>query len=153
MNAIKAEVSEVLDAAPEAVYAILSDYQKAHPAILPKPYFEELVVEQGGQGAGTVFRLRMKVMGAEKNYHQVVSEPVPGTVLVETDAQQGVATTFTLSLVEQGKKTLLTISTMAPSSKGVMGWMERQLTPLVLRRIYREELRLLADYLAGNRLT
>lgn len=148
MKTIRAEVTEVLDAAPEAVYAVLADYRKAHPAILPRPYFEELVVEQGGQGAGTVFRMRMKVMGTVKNYHQVVSEPVPGQVLVETDPQQGVTTTFTVQPAAHGQKTRLTIVTEAPASSGVMGWMERRLTPIVLQRIYREELKLLAESLA-----
>lgn len=147
MLAIHAEVTEVLDAAPQAVYAVLADYQKAHPAILPKPYFEELVVEQGGQGAGTIFRLRMKVMGTEKNYRQVVSEPVTGQVLVETDPEQQVTTTFTVQPEPGGSGTRLTIATTTPASKGVAGWMERQIAPLVLRRIYQKEIQLLRAYL------
>lgn len=148
MKMIHAEEAGVLSDTPEAVYAVLRDYQKAHPAILPKPYFDELVVEQGGQGAGTIFRLRMKVMGTEKNYRQVVTEPVPGQVLVETDPEQQVTTTFTVEPESGGSRTRLTIETSTPASKGITGWMERQLTPLVLRRIYQKEIQLLAAYLA-----
>ncbi len=49
MTMLHAEYSEVIYARPEAIYAILSDYQQGHPAILPRQYFTELAVEQGGQ--------------------------------------------------------------------------------------------------------
>ncbi len=59
MNQIHAEASAVIEARPEKVYAILSDYRVSHPAILPKQYFTEVAVEQGGQGAGTIVRAHM----------------------------------------------------------------------------------------------
>lgn len=75
MATVHTEVSGVIDAPPATVYAVLADYRSSHPQILPKPYFTNLIVEQGGQGAGTVFRTQVVVMGVKTDYHMVVSEP------------------------------------------------------------------------------
>lgn len=146
MSQIHAEATAVIDAPPEVVYAILADYRVDHPAILPRQYFAECTVEEGGQGAGTVIRLRMTVMGVERSLRQVVSEPAPGRVLVETDDAAGVVTTFTVEPLEDGKRSRITIATDSKASPGIMGFMEKLFNPFITRRIYREELRLLADY-------
>jgi carbon monoxide dehydrogenase subunit G len=135
----------MIDARPEEIYAVLSDYQEAHAAILPKPDFTEVTVEQGGIGAGTGLRVRMKVMGVERSYHLLVSEPEPGRVLVETDADAGLLTTFTVEPLNEGKQSRVTITIDAKASPGIMGLMERLMNPPVTRRIYRQELQQLAD--------
>jgi hypothetical protein len=146
MSQIHVEVSEVIEARPEKVYAILSDYRVNHPAILPKPYFTELAVEQGGQGAGTIVRVRMKVMGTELAYRQIVSEPEPGRVLKEADDTAGVTTTFTVDPLNGDQHSRVTIATDAATKPGLMGWMERLFNPSVMRRIYKKELQQLAEY-------
>src|SRR5512143_2860704 len=113
MNQIHVEASKVIEARPEKVYAILADYRVSHPAILPKPYFTALVVEQGGQGAGTVARAQMKVMGTQMTYHLIVSEPQPGRLLKEVDAAAGVSTTFTVDPLDGGQRSRVTIATDA----------------------------------------
>jgi hypothetical protein len=45
---------------------VLADYDTSHPAILPKRVFSDLVVEQGGVGAGTVVRVTMAAMGTKQ---------------------------------------------------------------------------------------
>jgi len=149
MNLIHAEVSEVIDAQPERIYAILADYQVSHPAILPKPYFTDVTVEQGGQGAGTIVRAEMKVMGTKLAYHLIVSEPQLGRVLMEADAEAGVTTTFTVEPLGGGHQSRVTIATDAATSPGVKGWLERLLNPSVMRRIYQQELQQLAEYARG----
>ena len=146
MNQIHAESPAVIEARPEKVYAILADYRVSHPAILPKPYFTDLTVEQGGQGAGTVARAQMKVMGTKMTYHLIVSEPQPGRVLMEVDAAAGVTTTFTVDPFNGGQHSRVTIATDAATGPGLMGWLERLFNPLVMRRIYQKELKQLADY-------
>ena len=47
MSQIHAEVSKVIEAPPEAVYAVIADYNNCHPATLPKHIFSDLVVKQG----------------------------------------------------------------------------------------------------------
>lgn len=146
MSPIHTEISDVIPARPAVVYAVLSDYRVGHPAILPKAYFTGLTVEQGGQGAGTVVRVRMVVMGQERLFALKVSEPEPGRVLKEVDEQAGVVTTFTVEPLADGQQSRVTIVTDARASPGLLGVMERWLNPAITRRIYRLELQQLADY-------
>ena len=151
MSTIKTEVSGVIAASPEEIYAVLSDYDEGHHAILPERYFTELKVERGGQGDGTVFVVQMDVMGARRTYRMTVSEPVPGRVLKESDQEAGVETTFTLNPLEGAQKTRVTIATEARASAGLAGLLERWFNPGITRRIYREELQLLEAYLEAKR--
>jgi hypothetical protein len=146
MTTIRTEASQEIDARPQAVYGVLADYRTGHPAILPKPYFGELVVEAGGRGAGTVIRFTMHVMGTERSFREVVSEPQPGRVLVEADEAAGVTTTFEVEPLDGGKRSRVTISTETRLSPGLTGVVERLVSPRVLRGIYRRELRQLEDY-------
>jgi hypothetical protein len=147
MNQIHIEKSMIIDASPADVYAILSDYRTNHPAILPRAFFSKLAVLQGGQGAGTVIEVHMDIYGAKRVYHQVVSEPKPGRVLVETDAGAGVVTTFTIDPVGVGNQSRVTIATDSRLSPGVQGLIEKLVNPIITRRIYQQELDLLANYL------
>jgi hypothetical protein len=151
MSQLNVEASDVIDARPDEIYAVMSDYRVGHAAILPKPYFDEMTVEQGGQGAGTVIRLRMKAFGQEVIYRQVVSEPEPGRVLFEEDELAGVATTFTIEPLEGGEKSHVTIATTMRRSPGLKGVVEGLINPPFMRRLYQQELRNLADYVRGQR--
>ena len=148
MSQIHAEASAIIDARPEEIYAILSDYHEGHPAILPKAYFAELTVEKGGKGAGTIIRVGMNVMGVKRTYRMVVSEPEPGRVLVEADEEAGVVTTFTID--PSGNQSRVTISTNAKASPGLMGWLERLVNPPITRHIFKKQFRLLVDYVRSK---
>jgi hypothetical protein len=152
MSNIKVQAAAVIDARPQEIYAVLSDYREGHPAIVPKPYFKELVVEKGGQGAGTVIRFTMKVMGKEFAYHQLVSEPEPGRVLRESEIDKDLVTTFTLDPLNGGLQTRLTIATNFKASSGLTGLIERLFNPPVMRSIYKKELRQIADYVYRKNL-
>jgi hypothetical protein len=150
MNDIRIEVSDIIDATAADVYAVVADYHKGHPAILPKPYFTGLVVEEGGQGAGSILRTSMNIFGQEFHYHQVVSEPEPGRVLVEKDMNTSQWSSFTFDPL--GKQTRVTITASFPASPGFKGVMERLLNPIMTRRIFKQELRNLNEYLhSANR--
>ncbi len=150
MTMLHAENSEVIYARPEAIYAVLSDYEQGHPAILPKQYFTELVVEQGGQGAGTILRGALKVWGTEYRFHQIISEPEPGHILMETDLDNGQSTKFIVESLDGGQRTRVTIASDFPVSPGLMGLTERLVKPAVTRRIYAAELSQLAAYVKGR---
>ncbi len=137
---IHVEVTRTINAPAEQVYAVLSDYGVGHPAILPKPYFKDLTVKQGGQGAGTVFTTNMEVMGVRRRYHMTVTEPQPGRMLMEEDAEVGMRTTFTVEPVGDGRQSRLTIATDARLAAGISGIMERLINPPIMRRIYRQEI-------------
>jgi hypothetical protein len=136
-------VTAAIDAPAERVYAILADYQVGHPAILPKPHFIGLTVEQGGRGAGTVIVTRMRAMGTERTFRMTVTEPQPGRLLVESDANT--TTTFTVEPLSAAQ-CRVTIATDTRSSPGMRGWIERLMSPPFLRRIYHLELQNLAEY-------
>src|SRR5258706_9640241 len=145
MGQIKVSSVEVLNARPEDVYATIADYRNGHPNILPKGSFYDLQVEQGGYGAGTIIRFKMKVFGTEQAFHQRVSEPEPGRVIVEQDIDsvQNVVTTFTVTPVENQRKSQVEISTTMNTSPGFRGLMERLMVPRINPPIYRKELKLL----------
>lgn len=138
--------SKVIDASAEAIYAVFSDYEVAHKAILPKPYFADMVVLAGGQGAGTVVDVFMDVFGNKKTYHLTVTEPKPGRLLVETDYDTGERTHFIMEPLPDGR-TKVTIDSKFNVSPGFAGVMERLITPPVTRYIFKKELENVAAYL------
>ena len=98
---IRAEASDVIEAAPQKIYDLLIDYQHGHLAILP-PQFHDVVVEQGGHGAGTLVRGSVKVWGREIPFRHIVSEPQPGAVLLESNPDTGQTTHFLLEPLHGG---------------------------------------------------
>jgi len=130
-------VTESLPAAAKVVYDLLADYRAGHPSILPAS-FHGLVIEEGGQGAGTVIRFQTTFLGQTETLRGVISEPEPGRVLVESYPAKDMVTRF---LVEPatGASCRLTIETEW-QPRGLSGLFERLLAPPLLRRIFREEI-------------
>jgi hypothetical protein len=142
-------VGATLSAPASACYATIADYRKGHPAILPPDYFGPLTVQAGGVGDGTKIRFTMRVLGQERVMHAAITEPVPGRVLVETDLDSGVVTTFTVA-DEGAGQCRVTFETRSPRLGGVRAAMERAVTKWILPRIYREELGRLAAHVGGS---
>jgi len=151
MTTVHTEVSADIDAPPAAVYAVFADYRGAHPQIVPKPEFGDVIVEKGGQGAGTVYRTSTTVMGQTIEYHMEVSEPEPGRKLVETDKKLGIVTAFIIDPLEGGKKSRVTLATDWTPHGGVMGWIEKMTTPGFMRKLYARELQNVQEYLAKEK--
>jgi hypothetical protein len=150
MSRVHVEATGVIPAPVAEVYSILSDYRNEHPHILPQAYFTNLQVDRGGVGAGTAFRVTVRVMGIAQHYRMVVSEPDPGHVLTETDVDTGLATTFTLAPQDDGRQTRVHIATEWDTRPGLAGFFEKLTTPMVMKGIYAQQLRQFADY-ARNR--
>ncbi|MBW3571162.1 MAG: SRPBCC family protein [Gemmatimonadetes bacterium] len=138
MPQITAGASAVVHAPPATVYGILSDYHEGHPAILPRPPFGALVVESGGTGAGTVFRVQTRQGLAMRTYRMAVTEPEPGRLLVETAVDSDLVSTFRVEPVEGGHSRV-TITTRWTRG-GVQGLVERLLVPALAAPIYRKEI-------------
>ena len=147
MNQYEVSVSRRIDASATAVYGVFADYRQAHAAVLPKPYFTSMTVEKGGTGAGTEITVEMAVMGVKTTYHMVVTEPEPGRVLQEEDKAVGLVTTFTIDPINDGQASQVTLYTRARTAPGLRGFIEKLITPPITRKIYNEELDLLAAYL------
>lgn len=143
MGRIRFEGEGTVNARPEVVWDILTDYRDGHQRILPKPFFSALTVEEGGKGAGTVMAFDTHLNGSTRHFHQRVSAPEPGRVLVEHDIDGTGATTFTLTPVEGGARTRLHIETDTPGSDGLRGALEGLFMPMVrgtTTRIYAQEI-------------
>src|SRR5262245_51684810 len=139
----RVSVSARIPAPPGRIYGIIADYKNGHPHILP-PAFSNLEVEEGGVGAGTIVRFNVRALGRTQPFRSVVTEPEPGRVLVETNVEGPPSTsTFTVNSVEGGREADVTIDTVMKRRPGLAGAIEEWVTVRLLRRIYREELRLL----------
>ncbi len=145
MATLEASARSFVPAAPAVVYDILADYQRGHPAILPKRYFLSLDVEEGGRGAGTRICVRMRLLGRTHTFRAEISEPQPGHILVERILTTGAVTTFTVEPDVVGKGSQVTIHTIL-SAGGLAGLLQSWIAPPLLRRVYREELANLAAY-------
>jgi hypothetical protein len=134
-----------IDAPPERLYGIISDYRNGHPHILPKQ-FSNLRVESGsGVGAGTTIRFEVTVMGRTDRYKAHVTEPEPGRVLVETNVEPNRSvSTFRVDPEDGGRAATVTITTELDQRPGIMGAIEKFLIKRVMTSMYAEELRLLA---------
>src|SRR6478672_6893033 len=122
MARIQVEAERVIDAPADDVYALLSDYRQGHPSVLPPESFIGYKVEEGGRGAGTVVSFRIRAGGRERPYRMRVSEPTPGSMLVERDQTSSLETTFSLAPLSGGRRTRLRIRTEWQGGRGVGGF-------------------------------
>jgi len=134
--------SAIIPAQAQQVYGIIADYRNGHPHIIPPKYFRNLVVEEGGIGAGTKIRFEMIMFGKAQQAQSVITEPEPGRVLVESTTDGMAVTSFIVDPVEGGKASNVTISTEMKS----MGFIANMLIKFLFKRIYRDKLALLAQY-------
>lgn len=142
---IKASATEVISAPPRRIYTILADYRNEHPQILPRQYFSDFKVVQGGIGEGTVIEFQTHVLGQSRSVRAEITEPEPGHILTEKDIETGLVTTFIVEPINSGQKASVTVETKYQKS-GVMGFIERFTAPPLLRRIYKKELQILKNY-------
>lgn len=142
--------SAIIPARRERVYSLIANYHDGHPRIVPKQ-FSDMVVEQGGVGAGTVIRFQLSLLGKKQTYRAAITEPEPGRVLVETDLDgNGAVTTFTVDPGTAPADSRVTISTELPVRSGFLGRIEKSLTTLILRPMYEKELANLARVATGH---
>ena len=146
MSRIRFAADTVIAARPEAIYETFADYHAKHARILPTE-FQDLEVEAGGHGAGTIVRFQTRVAGVERSYRMVVSEPEPGRVLVERDTLSTLVTTFTVTPIQDSQQAHVQIMTELDTSPGLSGLLERALLPSIMQCVYKKELRLLAHML------
>ena len=142
MNTINITASAVVHAPAAQVYGIIADYREGHPHIVPPRYFRNLVVAEGGTGAGTRIHFEMMLFGQVQKTGSVVTEPEPGRVLVESTVDGLAVTRFIVDPQEDGKTCRVTIDTDLKS----MGFIGNAFIRFLFRRIYREELALLAAH-------
>lgn len=131
-------------AAPAPVaYGLLADYTDGHQRVVPPKAIRNLVVEEGGIGAGTRIRFDHVLLGMTRTMRATVTEPEPGRVLAERDVASGITTQFIVD--PRGDACDVTIATDVPVRGGVLGALERALVRRFLLPLYEEELARLAQ--------
>ena len=151
MTAPRLEVTREVDAPADTVYGVFADYRIAHPAILPKPAFQSLTVEKGGQGAGTVIRVVMQGVGGNQTLRLYVTEPQPGRVLKEEDPTEGIVTHFTVTPILTTSRSMVSIATEWREKQDIWGRIQGWLIPRLAKGVYEKELDLLEAYLKNNK--
>ena len=128
--------------AAAVAYGLIADYNGGHQRILPEKYFGNLRATKGGYGDGTEIAFEMYPFGMKRAAQQArarVTEPEPGRVLVETDLDRGVVTTFTVDPTGPTSARVEFVTTV-PSKRGILGAIERVVTTRFLSTVYDEEL-------------
>ncbi len=136
MGQVSASSTVLIDAAPEAVLAAVSDYQTVRPKILSSHYSNYSVL-QGGQGAGTV--VSWKLQATESRSRDVkASVDVAGKTVIEKDANSTLVTNWTVA--PAGAGSTVTVKTSWNGAGGIKGFFEKTFAPLGLRKIQDEVL-------------
>ena len=143
MPEIHVSAERTIGAPADRVYGYIRDYREHHPRILP-PAFSALQIEEGGIGAGTVFRVAITAAGRTRRYHLRVAEPEPGRVLTESDLDSSLVTTFTV--LPEGERCRVRIESRWQGAPGIAGFFERLFAPLAAGRLYAAELKRLDQY-------
>ena len=152
MSKIFVKKERVINAAPENVYAVLSDYKNQRPQMLT-PNFLDYTVEKGGKGDGTVISYRLRAANRERPYKMRVKESVKGEVLTEHDSDSSLVTTWALAPLNGGQQTKVRVSSEWEGGTGVGGFFERTFAPLGLRGIYGNMLDSLLGLTGANATT
>jgi hypothetical protein len=136
MATLHTAAEAVIDAPAQTVLAVLRDFDGRHREILP-PAFSNLVVEQGGVGAGTVMSFDLTLGGRTQHATSRVVEPTDG-VIEEHIVGRDMVTTFTVR--PDGNRATTRIETRWQPAGGLAGLLERLAAPRMLRQVYRDEL-------------
>ena len=134
MSQVRAVAAAHIHAPVEKVAEALADYTSVRRQILPSQY-SEYEVRSGGTGAGTV--VHWKLAATEKRVRDceiTVTSPEPG-VLVETDANSSMVTTYTVVGSEDGHASVV-IETVWNGAGGIGGFFERAFAPKALVKIH-----------------
>ena len=131
-----------IDASADIVLGILRDFDGHHRRILPRA-FSDFEVVHGGQGDGTMTRFRFTLGGRTSMTRTLATETVPG-VIREQVLDRDMVTEFRVVPEDAGSR--LSISTVWTPLGGINGLLERVFAPSMLRKVYLEELALIADY-------
>ena len=135
MAHIYVKSEKVVNANPADVYTAISDYKEKRPDLLT-PNFVDYKVEKGGRGDGTVVSYRLHAARRDRPYHVQVKEPVKGQVLTENDTNSSLVTTWSVTPLEDGQRSLVRVATEWEGGQGVGGFFERVFAPLGVRGIY-----------------
>ena len=135
MSQLVARTEEVIAAEPRRIRAFLSDYRHHRPRILPPEHFSDYRVEQGRQGACTIFSYRLQAGGRQRSYRMQVEDPSADGPIVERDTRSSFVTIWTMIPSGEEGRTLVVLESSWEGAGGVRGFFERVFAPRALRQI------------------
>ena len=135
MAHIQVKSERLVNASPENVYAVLSDYVNKRPQMLT-PNFMDYAVEKGGHGKGTVISYRLHAANREREYRLRIDEPVKGKVITEQDANSSLVNTWTITPTNDDNRTFVSVVNEWDGGSGTKGFFEKTFAPLGLKSIY-----------------
>jgi uncharacterized protein YndB with AHSA1/START domain len=136
---IAVALEQTYNAAPETVFSALADYAGVRPSILA-PEFTDFRVVAGAVGAGT--RISYHLHATKKRVRQVdavVSEPLAGRQLLETDQNSTLTVSWEVTPVG-AEQSQVAVRVRWQGAGGIGGFFERRFAPAGIQRIYRTEL-------------
>jgi hypothetical protein len=131
-----------IEAPADVVLAILRDFDGHHRRILP-PAFSDFEVVHDGLGDGTMTQFKLTLGGRTTEGRTLARETDPG-VIREQVLGRDMVTEFRVEPEDAGSR--VSIATQWTPAGGFGGLMERFLAPAMLRKVYVQELELLAAY-------
>jgi hypothetical protein len=140
MSTYRVSMTRRIQVPARVAYDIIADYRDAHQQIVPPEWFSNLCVESGGVGAGTRIRFDVRSFGSTKTHRATIAEPTPGRVLVESEIDDPIVTTFSVEPVNGDRACDVTVSSELQSRDGMLGKIEQWLAKPFLRRVYAAEL-------------
>lgn len=146
MAEVHVSAERELPVPPERALAFLRDYRTRRPRILTDE-FSDYRVEQGGEGAGTVYSYHFHAGRRERDYRMRVEQV--GEALRESDELSTFVSTWTVRPAGQARSRVVVESSWSGAS-GLAGFFERTFAPLGLKRIYGRMLERLERELADR---
>ena len=131
-----------IEAPADVVLAILRDFDGHHRRILP-PAFSDFEVVHDQLGDGTMTQFKLTLGGRTTEGRTLARETDPG-VIREQVLGRDMVTEFRVEPEDAGSR--VSIATQWTPAGGIGGLLERFFAPGMLRKVYVEELELLAAY-------
>ncbi|WP_143462354.1 SRPBCC family protein [Levilactobacillus enshiensis] len=142
-NHIIAQAADTIHVPAATLYTLLADPQ-LHAQFQDKPFYD-FRIEKNVKGADAIVSFKIDFASGTINFRMVVSEPEPGRKIVWTDTNEtGLVTTYTIT--NQGDQSHLEISSEWNGQDGVIGMLEKIISPVRMKSVYKKELSRINDY-------
>ena len=143
--------SLVIQAPATEVYNVLKDYNDGHPRIMPPKFFEGMRVLKGsGIGEGTRFEAHFKVYGQRETLIMDVTEPEPGRILQEIDTKAKNITQFVVDPIDKDTCQVTIRTNVMKETGWLAGNVDRWIKQYILRHIYKEELKVIDQFMQSG---
>lgn len=136
MTRTHSEISQILDARPDQIDAILTEYRMGNRAIAPQPLCMDLQIVEHIPETGAVIHAKVSLTHFEHTFEEIVNEDVPLRLIMEYDAEWETMVMIMIEPIIHSEKTRITISTTYVPQANFTYFVEDLLIPGNLHHIY-----------------